>query len=181
MRTKSRLGWTILGLVAWGWGCGGKDNAAQSAGPGTGTQPAQPVVEAAAVAPVPVAAVPKTAAPSSIEDSGFSLQLAEAGPYKAGELARFVVKLEPRGVFHINQEYPIEIALTGDAETVFPKVSLARVDAAHFDEKSARFDVPFTAKAPGDHKLLANVKFAVCTPENCVPDERDLALAVAVK
>jgi hypothetical protein len=29
--------------------------------------------------------------------------------------------------------------------------------------------------------LMANVKFAVCTAENCVPDERDLALAVAVK
>jgi hypothetical protein len=40
--------------------------------------------------------------------------------------------------------------------------------------------VPFTAKAAGDHKILANVKFAVCTDENCVPDERDLALAVAV-
>jgi hypothetical protein len=25
------------------------------------------------------------------------------------------------------------------------------------------------------------VKFAVCTAENCVPDERNLALAVAVK
>jgi len=186
MRTKSRLGWTVLGLVVSGWGCGG--NKAQPADPAqppaaaaaTGTQAAQVLAEPDLVKPVPVA-VPKTAAPSSIEDSGFSLQLAEAGPYKAGELSRFVVKLEPRGVFHINQEYPIEISLTGDPETVFPKVSLARADAAHFDEKSARFDVPFTAKAPGDHKLLANVKFAVCTPENCVPDERDLALAVAVK
>jgi hypothetical protein len=179
MRTKSRFGWTVLGLVLSGWGCGGKDNAA--AGTATGTQLAQPAAEPVPVKAAPVAAAPKTAAPSSIEDSGFSLQLAEAGPYKAGELSRFVVKLEPRGVFHINQEYPIEISLTGDTETVFPKVSLARADAAHFDEKSARFDVPFTAKAPGDHKLLANVKFAVCTPENCVPDERDLALAVAVK
>ena len=53
-------------------------------------------------------------------------------------------------------------------------------DAAQFDEKKARFDVPFTAKSAGDHKIMANVKFAVCTDENCVPDERDLALAVAV-
>jgi hypothetical protein len=28
---------------------------------------------------------------------------------------------------------------------------------------------------------MANVKFAVCTAENCVPDERNLSLAVAVK
>jgi hypothetical protein len=130
---------------------------------------------------VETAKVPPSAAPSSIEEAGFSLKLAEAGPYKAGELSRFVLHLEPRGVFHINQEYPIEISLTGDGETTFPKANLARPDAAEFGDKKARFDMPFTAKAAGDHKLLANVKFAVCTAENCVPDERDLALAVAVK
>jgi hypothetical protein len=144
--------------------------------------PVPPVAQAVEpLKPVAVAAVPKGAAPSSIEDAAFTLQLAEAGPYKAGELARFVVKLEPHGVFHVNQEYPIEIALKGDADTNFPKASLTRADASQFDEKSARFDVPFTAQAAGDHKLLANIKFAVCTAENCVPDERDLALVVAVK
>jgi hypothetical protein len=40
--------------------------------------------------------------------------------------------------------------------------------------------VPFTAKSAGDQKLMCNVKFAVCTDENCVPDERNLALALAV-
>jgi hypothetical protein len=125
--------------------------------------------------------VPKDAAPSSIEEAGFSLRLAEAGPYKAGELSRVVVHLEPRGIFHINQEYPVEISFSSDAATTFPKPNIAKSDAAQFDEKKARFDVPFTPNAAGDHKVLANVKFAVCTAENCVPDERDLALAVAVK
>ena len=181
MRTKSwdrgLMDVALCGCLAcgavFGFGCGGnKTNAA--------TEPAvAPVPEAPA--PVAPAAVPPSAAPSSIEETGFSLRLAEAGPYKTGELARFVLHLEPRGVFHINQEYPIEIGLTGDADTTFPKPTLARADAAQFDEKKATFDVPFTAKAAGDHKLMANVKFAVCTAENCVPDERNLALAVAVK
>lgn len=159
-------------------GCGGNKEAAAAAAPAA-EAPAAAKVEAPK--PVETAKVPPSAAPSSIEEAGFSLKLAEAGPYKAGELSRFVLHLEPRGVFHINQEYPIEISLTGDGETSFPKASLARPDAAEFGEKKARFDMPFTAKAAGDHKLLANVKFAVCTAENCVPDERDLALAVAVK
>jgi hypothetical protein len=178
MRNPTGLSAALFTIVLCG--CGGNKEAAPSAS-------AEPVAPSGAIAkveapkPVETAKLPPSAAPSSIEEPGFSLKLAEAGPYKAGELSRFVLHLEPRGVFHINQEYPIEIALTGDAETSFPKASLARADAAQFDDKKARFDVPFTAKAVGDHKLVANVKFAVCTAENCVPDERDLALAVAVK
>jgi hypothetical protein len=167
---------TTLGILACA--CGGNK---ETTAPSAPEVPTNPTPAAEPVKPVAIEAVPKTAAPSSIEDPAFTLQLAEAGPYKAGELARFVVKLEPHGHFHVNQEYPIEIALKGDADTNFPKASLTRADAAQFDEKSARFDVPFTAQAAGDHKLLANIKFAVCTAENCVPDERDLALAVAVK
>lgn len=177
---RNRTGLTAaLFTIAMG-GCGGNKEAAPAA-PAADPVPIAAPNKVDTPKPVETAKVPPSAAPSSIEEAGFSLKLAEAGPYKAGELSRFVLHLEPRGVFHINQEYPIEISLTGDADTSYPKASLARADAAEFGEKKARFDVPFTAKAAGDHKLLANVKFAVCTAENCVPDERDLALAVAVK
>jgi hypothetical protein len=154
-------------------GCGGKPAA---------SAPAQAAAPTPAPAPSPVPAEPvaPAAAPSSIEEASFALRLAEAGPYKAGELGRVVLQLEPRGKFHINQEYPVEIALSGTVDTTFPKATLMKPDAAEFGEKKARFEVPFTAKNAGDHKLLANVKFAVCTDENCVPDERNLALALAV-
>lgn len=173
--------WNKAGLlvVACGLsvsGCGG-DKGAAAATPAP--VPAQPAVEPPK--PVEPAAVPPSAAPSSIDEASFSLRLAEAGPYKSGELSRVVLHLEPRGAYHINMEYPVEIGLSGDPATSFPKATLAKADAAKFDEKSARFDMPFTAAAAGDHKLMANVKFAVCTPENCVPDERNLSLAVAVK
>ena len=170
---------TALATAMCASACGGNKDAA-AASPSAEPSAAAPV----AVAPPKAVAVERTApsdAPSSVEESSFSLKLVEAGPYKAGELARFVLNLEPRGVFHVNQEYPIEITLKSDTDTSFPKASLAKPDAAQFDEKKARFDVPFTAKSAGDHKIMANVKFAVCTDENCVPDERDLALAVAVK
>jgi hypothetical protein len=169
-----RTQWLAAGLGMFAAACGNSNASA------TAASPASPVV-AEAPKPTPAAPVPPSEAPSSIDESGFSLRLAEAGPYKVGELARVVLHLEPHGAFHINQEYPVEISLSGDADTSFPKATLARADAAEFGEKSARFDVPFSAKAAGDHKLLANVKFAVCTAENCVPDERNLSLALAVK
>jgi hypothetical protein len=175
MRNPSLIAAVLVGASAFG--CGNKEAPAAEAPPAA--QAAK--VEVAAPKPVEVQKPSPADAPSSVEESTFSLKLVSAGPYKAGELSRFVVNLEPRGEFHVNQEYPIEISLkSSDDSTSFPKASLARPDAAQFDEKKARFDVPFTAKAAGDHKILANVKFAVCTDENCVPDERDLALAVAV-
>jgi hypothetical protein len=174
MRNRPSL--MAAALAALACACGGNKDAPSAEVPAAPTEK----VEVAAPKPVAVQKPSAADAPSSVEESNYSLKLVQAGPYKAGELARFVVNLEPRGVFHVNQEYPIEISLKGDPETSFPKATLARPDAAAFDEKKARFDVPFTAKSAGDHKIMANVKFAVCTDENCVPDERDLALAVAV-
>src|SRR4051794_877622 len=93
-------------------GCGGKPAA---------SAPAQAAAPTPAPAPSPVPAEPvaPAAAPSSIEEASFALRLAEAGPYKAGELGRVVLQLEPRGKFHINQEYPVEIALSGTVDTRF--------------------------------------------------------------
>ena len=177
MRTATgfvRVG--VMGAVlVLGAACGSKP--AESA-----AAPAAPPPAAPAPAPSPVPAEPiKGVAPSSIEEASFALKLAEAGPYKAGELGRVVVHIEPRGEFHINQEYPVEISFSGTPETSFPKATFTKPDAAEFGDKKARFEVPFTAKSAGDHKLSCNVKFAVCTDENCVPDERDLSLALAVK
>ncbi|MGD8860180.1 MAG: protein-disulfide reductase DsbD family protein [Myxococcales bacterium] len=116
-----------------------------------------------------------------VEDPSFALTLSPVGEYEAGKLGSLAVSLEPRGEYHINQDYPMSIELTGPEGVSFPKPKLDKPDAAQFDDKVARFDVPFTAAAAGEHQIQAKVKFAVCTPETCVPDERTLALAVAVK
>ena len=153
-------------------GCGSK--------PAAEPPPAQPTVPAPSPVPAVAPLAAPSAAPSSIEEASFALRLSEAGPYKVGELGRVVLSIEPRGKFHINQEYPVEIAVSATGDAKFPKATLMKPDAAEFGDKKARFEVPFTAQAAGDQKLLANVKFAVCTDENCVPDERNLALALAV-
>jgi glucose/arabinose dehydrogenase len=149
--------------------------------------------EAAAAKAAPLAEAPKpevapaqppaqAAAPTArVDDPTFTLRLAEAGPYKAGELGRVVLHLEPRGEYHVNQDYPIEISLSADADTVLAKAKLERADAAEFGDKGAKFDLPFTPKSAGERKLDANVKFAVCTESNCVPDERNLTLALSVQ
>lgn len=128
------------------------------------------------------AAAPSTDAPDTIQDETFELRAASGqGGYHAGQLGSFTITLRPKGNYHVNQEYPISIALTGPAGIGLAKPSLARGDAAEFGERLARFDVPFTPASAGTHRVVADVDFAVCTPETCMPDRRTVALAVVVQ
>lgn len=167
------------------------NSSSESSPPASAAEPSEPSAEQHAAAEQPAAdEQPAAAEPSAeqaaelsdkVEDTSFVLALQPSGEYEAGKLGSFAVALEPRGVYHINQEYPISISLSADDEMGLAKSELARTDAAEFGEKKARFDVPFTPAEAGEHKVQAKVKFAVCTPETCVPDERTLALAIAVK
>lgn len=135
--------------------------------------PAAPVAEKA---PAPAPAAPPG---PSVEDGTFKLALVSEPSYAAGAASKLTLVLEARGAYHVNPDYPIKIELKAPGVTL-PKPSLGKPDAAEFGEKIARFELPFTAAA-GAHQLVADVDFAVCTPETCMPDQRQLAVSLAVK
>jgi len=149
-----------------------------AAGEGAGEAPEPPPGEGGGTAGE---GEPQGEAAAEIEDPSFLLRANAQGPYRSGELGRFGISLTPRGEYHVNQEYPMSIELTGPNGVEFPKSTLERADAAEFGEQEARFDVPFTPGATGEHRIEAKVSFAVCTPENCVPDERTLAVLLPVE
>lgn len=135
----------------------------------------------AAPAPTAQADAPKAKPSDTATDPSFTMQLKPAGEYTAGELGTLVLDLTPRAPYHVNQEFPITVKLKAPPGLSLPKTELQKADAAAFGEDKARFEVPFTPDKAGEYLVEAHVRFAVCTPETCVPDERDLALAVAVK
>jgi hypothetical protein len=124
--------------------------------------------------------VPAAPPSDKVETDSFTLNLRPAGAYAANQLGNFVVALEPKGHWHINQDYPISIKVKAPAGLELPKAELGKPDAAEFGEKIAKFDVPFTPKAAGPATVECEVSFAMCTPETCVPDTRTLALALPV-
>jgi hypothetical protein len=142
----------------------------------------------AASAPAPLAPPPAAAAPSeaaaaagpSVEDPTFKLALVGEPEYAAGAPAKLKLVLEARGGYHVNQDYPIRVDLKAPAAVKLAKTSLGKADAAQFGEPAATFELPFTAES-GSHRLTADVDFAVCTPETCMPDQRKLAIALKVK
>jgi hypothetical protein len=127
-----------------------------------------------------VSAAPEAPPGPSVEDNTFKLSLVSEPEYTAGSASTLKLVLEARGNYHVNQDYPIKVDLKAPAGMTLPKPSLGKPDAAEFGEKIARFELPFSA-TPGAYELTADVDFAVCTPETCVPDQRKLAVKVAVK
>lgn len=171
------VAWVILPLAA----CGSQASEAPAAAPEPAPAPAEaPKPTAEAPAEAPKAEAPKELT-DTIEDPSFELKLVPSGPYAAGKLASFGVSLVPKGEYHVNQDFPMTIAIKAPDGVTLPKAKLEKGDAAEFAEKKARFDVPFTAAAAGEHRVECDINFAVCTPETCVPDERTLALNLAVE
>lgn len=162
----------LLLALALAGGCGGENDAAAAPEapverePGAEAEPAQ----AAEEEPGPVA-----------EDPTFELRAEAQGPYTAGEQGTFEIRLTPRGEYHVNQEFPMNVSLTAPEGVELAQTQLGNDDAAELGEERARFAVPFTAASAGEHRVTAEVDFAVCTPEACMPDRRTLALVLPVR
>lgn len=142
------------------------------------------------VAEAPGAAAPgsgETAEPPS-EDLGpvvatesYELRAEAAGPYAAGELGQFAVTIVGKDGWHVNQDFPTGVTLAEVEGLTFPKPTLSKADAAEFGEDEARFDVPITPEKAGEHRVTADVSFAICTEETCVPQRKKLALRLPVE
>jgi len=176
LRLSSSLLLTMLTLSLGLFGaaaCGSSESAAP---------PPTPAAQGAATpAAEPADAPPNLQAPSESQGENYDLTVSGQDGYAAGELSSFSISLTPRGEWHVNQEYPMHIVLAAEDGVTLPKSELERGDAAEYGERSVRFDVPFTAATAGPKRVAAKVFFAVCTDENCMPQERTVALALSVQ
>jgi hypothetical protein len=163
------------------FGFGACDHAEPSAKANPAADPASPVKSAAD--PVVVAA----GKPYEIQCVGDANGKVPCGtivvtpdPAAAGASGVVHFSLAPKGVFHVNKDFPISLAITApDVDLAKPK--LAGEDAAKLGTDGAAFDVKYTAKAAGDKAFSAIFRFAVCTERTCVPSVEKLSWTVSVK
>lgn len=147
---------------------------------GCGENAPSPASTAAPVTSPPTPATSTTGeARPRWDEPSFELVAEPPSSLVAGQEARVSIRLTARGNYHVNQDYPISIQVTAPAGVSVPRATLARADAAEFDEEHARFEFALTAPS-GHHELRALVDFAVCTPESCMPDTRTLSIALDV-
>ncbi|RLB52578.1 MAG: hypothetical protein DRJ42_14470 [Deltaproteobacteria bacterium] len=116
-----------------------------------------------------------------VDDPTFELRATASDTYANGELAQFDIRITPKGEYHMNEEFPTTITVHSVDGVAFPNSELEAGDAAEFGAALARFDVPFTASAAGEHRVVCDVSFAVCTASNCIPENRTLAVVLPVE
>lgn len=142
-----------------------------------------PAPTAAADSQAAVAAPPQATGPvmGKLDEANFSLSLQTSGTYKAGQQGEIQVVLEPKGTFHCNQEYPYKMKLgTPPAGVSYPS-AVVRSDAMTIKPEKSVMKVPFVVDKPGEVQLSGNFFFSICTSEQCVIDNREMAVMVKVE
>ena len=114
------------------------------------------------------------------DDPRFELKVSANAPYHVDTLGSFAVTVRTKNGWHVNQDYPVRVTVSGSPDIRLTKSDLERGDAAEFDEEHAHFEVPVTPTRSGEHRCTATVDFAVCTDEACIPVQRTVTTSLAV-
>jgi len=117
-----------------------------------------------------------------LETSSFLLEVASAdSSYRVGKAGEVAIRLEGRGEWHVNQDYPIRVDLKADPAAGLQRSELQKGDAQEFTEEKVRFVASLQPSKSGEHEVTCDVSFAMCTDENCVLEERTVAMNVKVE
>lgn len=156
--------------VAWGLVLCAATSCTNSEGPA----PAQPT------GPTTPAAAPAEPAPQWETSTFFLASKTVDAPYGVNKTGRFAIELEGRGPWKVNQEFPLRIRVTAPQGAGVHPLELAREDASVFTEQAAKFEIPVKPELAGNHHVTCDVSFSMCTPEQCILENRTLALDLAV-
>jgi hypothetical protein len=101
-----------------------------------------------------------------------------AAPAKVSAKGSATISVEPTDGFKMNLEYPTKVNLKAPDGVTLEKVKLTAKDAAKLDKTGAVFNVAFTATEAGKKTVTGEIKFAVCTDDECVPKTEAISFVV---
>jgi hypothetical protein len=112
--------------------------------------------------------------------SNYNLSVkAPSAKVSAKSVASIIV--EPTSGYKMNLEYPTKVTINAPDGVTLEKAKLTAKDAKKLDKASAEFDIAYTATQPGKKTFTGEIKFAVCTENNCDPKVEKLSFDVDVK
>lgn len=125
----------------------------------------------------------KTATVSESDADGDRYDVVVTTPTDAtvGQRAVVSIKVEPKGPWHMNLEYPAALSVEAPGGVTMEKAAQKKADAKRLDEEGAEFEVAFTPDEAGEKTFGGEFKFAVCQDEACHPVKESLQFVVAAK
>lgn len=118
-----------------------------------------------------------TFAGAAFAADAFSIAVS-GGKGKANEKVTSVVKVTPKGDYHINAEFPHKITLTLPEGVSADDV---KVKGIVENDHMLSFKVVTTSAAAGKKDISAQVRFAVCTDATCEPQTAGVTIPVEAK
>jgi hypothetical protein len=103
------------------------------------------------------------------------------GAVAVGQKGKLSLAIVPKAPWHVDPRAPLTIRLEAPGGLALAKVQLGRKDALEPKAEVPRFEVPFTASAPGRQEARAHLKFFLCRDTICAQQMRTVAVAVTVK
>ncbi|MBK6698275.1 MAG: hypothetical protein IPG50_39745 [Myxococcales bacterium] len=143
-------------------------------------------VPATAGSAAPATAAP-TAPPVRFQHSTalYTLDASPPASCKAGAACEVVVRLEAKGAYHINKEYPYKLKAQPSDGVAFANTdgtfSKASGDFSQQGESVGLLKVRFTGQAPGQAKVRGVYKFSVCSESDCKLDQAEVAFETPIR
>ncbi len=190
-RRRGQVAFLLLGGLALAVACSKEVTPGAEPQSGVGRSPV--TTSAAAVAAPPAApapepqaapgAAPETAealaASNKVSEPNFDLSIEPKGDFKSGQAATVEIGLLAKGPFKVNDKYPYKFKVKEGAGVKFPGPVIK--DGVKLEKTRAVLPVPFTPESTGKKQIAGRFDFSVCTPERCLIEKRELALAIDVK
>lgn len=101
-----------------------------------------------------------------------------AKPARVSTQSTASISVEPTDGFKMNLEYPTKVTLKAPEGVTLEKDRLTAKDAAKLDKTGAVFNIGFTASERGKKTVTGEIKFAVCTEDECVPKSEAISFVV---
>lgn len=117
---------------------------------------------------------------TAFADGKFNLSVNAPKSAKASTRTTATVKVTPSSGYKMNLEYPTKLSVTAPDGVTLEKAKLTKADG-RIDTKAVEFDVAFTSESRGKKSFTGELKFAVCTENDCVPQSTPIAFEVEVQ
>lgn len=129
--------------------------------------------------PRKAAPAPEPAAAAPAHGGTFEVRVQAPASAARGTPTVAQVSVVPTAPWHLNLDFPAKLRLRGTPGVRLPSPSLARTDAARYDEDGLVFDVPLTVHDCGAQSIDGDIHFAVCDDGSCAPSSEHVEMSLA--
>jgi hypothetical protein len=119
------------------------------------------------------------AATNKVSEPNFDLSIEPKGDFKSGQAATVEIVLVAKAPFKVNDKYPYKFKVKEGAGLKYPGPVIK--EGVKLEKMRAVLPVPVTPESAGKKQIAGRFDFSVCTPERCLIEKRELALAIDVK